>query len=93
LPRPPAGVDPPHPEVPRNDGRRPSSGQRANEYAHSWSPLLANPGVGNQLEVIGGVTAFAMTNHDISPSPPNEFFAANRVTPTTTRSFTLARLR
>ena len=35
---------------------------------------MANPGFGNRLEVVGNLTAFSMTNDDISPSPSEEFF-------------------
>jgi hypothetical protein len=69
------------------------SGGRDNEYAHSWSPSQATPGLGNRLEVIGGVTAFAMTNDDLLPSPPTEFFAADAVGHARSRTVPVAGLR
>ena len=50
------------------------SGARANQYAHSSTPSRGNPGVGNQLEIVGNANSFDQTNQNFFPPPPAEFF-------------------
>jgi len=50
------------------------SGARANQYAHSATPPLGDPGIGNRLEIVGNANAFDQTNQNIAPPPPAEFF-------------------
>jgi hypothetical protein len=55
-------------------GQTTGSGVRANQYAHSSTPPLGNPGIGNRLEIVGNANAFDQTNENFVPSPPAEFF-------------------
>jgi hypothetical protein len=50
------------------------SGARANQYAHSSTPSMGNPGVGNQLEIVGNANSFDQTNQNFFPPPPAQFF-------------------
>jgi hypothetical protein len=50
------------------------SGARANQYAHSSTASMGNPGVGNQLEIVGNANSFDQTNQNFFPPPPAEFF-------------------
>jgi hypothetical protein len=51
------------------------SGTRANQYAHSLTPLMDSLGLDNRLEVVASPTAFARSNIDIEPGPGDEFFS------------------
>jgi hypothetical protein len=50
------------------------SGARANQYAHSATPPMGSPGIGNRLEIVGNANAFDQTNENFVPPPPAEFF-------------------
>jgi hypothetical protein len=50
------------------------SGARANRYAHSSTPPMGSPGIGNRLEIVGDANAFDQTNENFVPPPPAEFF-------------------
>ena len=50
------------------------SGARANQYAHSATPPMVSPGIGNLLEIVGNANAFDQTNQNFDPSPRAEFF-------------------
>jgi hypothetical protein len=50
------------------------SGARLNQYAHSATPPMGNPGIGNRLEIVGNANAFDQTNQNFVPPPPAEFF-------------------
>ena len=54
------------------------SGARANRYAHSQTPPMGNPGIGNRLEIVGNAHAFDRTNENFVPPPPAEFFTGGR---------------
>ena len=54
------------------------SGAQANQYAHSSTPPMGSPGIGNRLEIVGNATAFGETNNGIVPPPPAEFFTVQR---------------
>jgi hypothetical protein len=51
-------------------------GPRANEYKDVSGPTW-NIGVGNRLEFVGSVVAFAQSNKDIDPPPPCRFFTGS----------------
>ena len=55
-------------------GQATGSGVRANQYAHSSTPPLGNPSLGNRLEIVGNANAFDQTNQNFVPAPPAEFF-------------------
>ena len=51
------------------------SGRRENGYANVSGPRLPwNLGVGNRLEFFGSAMAFATSNSQIDPAPPDKFF-------------------
>jgi hypothetical protein len=50
------------------------SGARANLYAHSMTPPMGSPGIGNRLEIVGNANAFEQINQNFVPPPPAEFF-------------------
>jgi hypothetical protein len=50
------------------------SGARANRYAHTSTPPMGSPGIGNRLEIVGNANAFDQTNQNFVPPPPAEFF-------------------
>jgi hypothetical protein len=50
------------------------SGARANRYAHSSTPPMGSPGIGNRLEIVGNANAFDQINQNFVPPPPAEFF-------------------
>jgi len=50
------------------------SGARLNQYAHSATPPMGNPGIGNRLEIVGNANSFDQTNQNFVPPPPAEFF-------------------
>jgi hypothetical protein len=54
--------------------RATGSGARANQYAHSATPPMVSPGIGNRLEIVGNANAFDQTNQNFVPPPPAEFF-------------------
>jgi hypothetical protein len=54
------------------------SGARTNQYAHSSTPPIGSPGIGNRLEIVGNANAFDQTNQNFIPPPPAEFFTAER---------------
>jgi hypothetical protein len=53
-------------------------GARANLYAHSSTPPMGSPGIGNRLEIVGNAHAFDQTNQNFVPPPPAEFFTGRR---------------
>ncbi len=59
-------------------GQATGSGPRANQYADSRTPSMANLGTGNRLEIIGNANAFDQTNTGFVPPPPAEFFTVQR---------------
>jgi hypothetical protein len=50
------------------------SGARANQYAHSATPPMGSPGMGNRLEIVGNANSFNQTNENFDQPPPAEFF-------------------
>ena len=54
--------------------RATGSGARANQYAHSATPPMVSPGIGNRLEIVGNPNAFDQTNQNFVPPSPAEFF-------------------
>lgn len=54
------------------------SGARANQYAHSSTPPMGSPGIGNRLEIVGNANAFDQTNQHFVPAPPAEFFTGGQ---------------
>jgi hypothetical protein len=58
--------------------RATGSGARANQYAHSSTPPMGSPGIGNRLEIVGNANAFDQTNQNFVPPPPLEFFTGAR---------------
>ena len=54
--------------------RATGSGARTNRYAHSMTPPMGSPGIGNRLEIVGNAKAFDQTNQNFVPPPPAEFF-------------------
>jgi hypothetical protein len=50
------------------------SGERLNQYAHSATPPMGDPGIGNRLEIVGNANAFDQINQNFVPPPPAEFF-------------------
>jgi hypothetical protein len=58
-----------------------ASGPRSNVYADvlgPTGPLPAGQGIGNQLEIVGSLRAFARTNRAIDPAPGAEFFRGRK---------------